>query len=73
MKFQPYINEGGIIFVDDWWIREVAEGALAARWDGWTIYQVPKYERGAVVFLKDGGNGKFNKYNEIPTVGLFNN
>lgn len=72
LSFQPHINDGGIIFVDDWWIRAVADGALDARWDGWTIFQCPKYERGATVFLKDGGNGKFNKYNSIPTVGLLN-
>ena len=72
LSFQPHINEGGIIFVDDWWIKDVAQGALDARWDGWTIYQVPKYERGAVVFLKDGGNGEFKRFNTISTVGLFN-
>ncbi len=72
INFKPYINEGGIIFVDDWWIEDVARGALEAGWGGWTIYQVPKYERGAVIFLKDGGKGEVKKLNTIPTVGLLN-
>ncbi len=64
-SFQPHINEGGMIFVDDWWISGVARGAMDASWDGWTIFECPKYERGATIFLKDGGSGEFIKHNTV--------
>jgi len=43
----------------------VARGAMDASWDGWTIFECPKYERGATIFLKDGGSGEFIKHNTV--------
>jgi len=62
INFQPYINDGGIIFVDDWWLGSVKNGALDAGWDGWTLFECPKYERGATIFLKDGGDGTYAQW-----------
>ncbi len=51
---QPYIKEGGMIFIDDWYnCPAVRGGALEANWEGWSRFEVPKYENGAYIFLKN--------------------
>ena len=52
LAFQPYVKKGGVIEVDDWWIDGVRNGTLDAGWDGWEAFEVPKYERQALVFIK---------------------
>ena len=53
LAFQPYVKKGGVIVVDDCWIDGVKDGTLDAKWDGWEAFEIPRYERQALVFIKN--------------------